>query len=174
LDFKSRTDQSDSRAPDYSAGLGGAAIGARLRRLSDRIDRDAARVYAALGVRFEQRWMGVLSLLAERGAMAVGDLAERLRISHPSVSQTRRSLIEAGIIAEQSDPRDGRRRTLHLTPEGAALVARLRPVWSALEQAGEVLNREAGNAVLGLDKLEAALDDQSLERRVEDIMKGEG
>lgn len=164
----------DSRQLDYSAGLGGAAIGARLRRLSDRIDRDAARVYAALGVQFEQRWMGVLSLLAERGAMAVGELAESLRISHPSVSQTRRSLIGAGIIAEQADPRDARRRTLHLTPEGVALVARLRPAWAALELAGEVLNREAGNTVLALNRLELALDGLSLERRVEIILKGEG
>src|SRR3954465_4059183 len=85
-------------------GLGGAAIGALLRRISERIDRDANRVYARLGVNFEQRWMGVLDLLARQGPLSVKDLARDLRISHPSVSQTRSSLLKAGLVAERVDP----------------------------------------------------------------------
>ncbi|RYG81768.1 MAG: MarR family transcriptional regulator, partial [Alphaproteobacteria bacterium] len=45
---------------DYSRSFGGAALGARLRRASERIDRDGTRVYATRDVRFEQRWYGVL------------------------------------------------------------------------------------------------------------------
>lgn len=66
-------------------GLCGAAIGALLRRISDRVERDANRVYARLGVSFEQRWMGVLDLLARQGPMSVKDLANSLKISDPSV-----------------------------------------------------------------------------------------
>lgn len=157
-------------ANDPSRSLGGAAIGALLRRISERIDRDANRVYARLGVDFEQRWMGVLDLLALKGPMSVNDLARDLRISHPSVSQTRRSLLAAGLVGESADPADGRRRLLHLTPEGEALVETLRPVWAALEQAGRGLDAEAGDAVAALVRLEAALDRRSILERVAETL----
>ena len=155
---------------DHADGLGGANIGALLRRLSDRIDRDANRVYAQLGVAFEQRWMGVLDRLARQGPMSVKDLARDLRISHPSVSQTRSSLLAAGLVAERPDPADGRRRILYLTLEGQALVNTLSPVWAALDQVGRALNAEAGDAVPVLAGLEAALDRLSIQDRVAEIL----
>ncbi|MBW8811970.1 MAG: MarR family transcriptional regulator [Caulobacterales bacterium] len=155
---------------DHKDGLGGANIGAVLRRISDRIDRDANRVYARLGVTFEQRWMGVLDLLARQGPMSVKDLARDLRISHPSVSQTRSSLLLAGFVAERGDPADGRRRALYLTPEGQALVETLQPLWAALDQVGRALNAEAGDAVSVLAGLEAAMDRRSIQDRVADAL----
>lgn len=157
---------------DRNDGLGGAAIGALLRRISERIDRDANRVYAQLGVTFEQRWMGVLDLLARQGPMSVKDLARGLRISHPSVSQTRSSLLGAGLVAESVDPGDGRRRLLYLTPEGQALVETLLPVWAALDQVGRALNAEAGDAVSVLTALEAAMDRRSIPDRVAETLAG--
>ena len=77
---------------DYVAEIGGAALGARLRRLSAAIDADAARIYAARGVRFEQRWFGVLNQLALVGPLGVRQLADLLGITHASVSETRQSL----------------------------------------------------------------------------------
>jgi DNA-binding MarR family transcriptional regulator len=151
-------------------GLGGAAIGALLRRLSDRIDRDAGQVYARLGVSFEQRWMGVLDLLARRGPMSVKDLAGHLKISHPSVSQTRSSLLAAGLVAERPDPTDGRRRSLYLTPEGQALVETLAPVWAALDEVGRTLNAEAGDPASVLIGLEAALNRRSIQDRVAETL----
>ena len=154
----------------HNDGLGGAAIGAMLRRISERIDRDANRVYAQLGVAFEQRWMGVLDLLARQGPMSVKDLARDLKISHPSVSQTRGSLLTAGLVAERLDPADGRRRALYLTPEGQALVETLQPVWAALDQVGRALNAEAGDAISVLAGLEEALNRRSIQDRVAELI----
>jgi DNA-binding MarR family transcriptional regulator len=161
-------DEISAVAADYGRSLGGAAIGARLRRLSERIDRDANRIYAQLGITFEQRWMGVLDLIARRGPMSVNELAATLAISHPSVSQTRRSLTSAGFLAERPDPADGRRRILRLTAKGKALVEQLSPVWAALEAAGHQINAEAQDAVSSLDRLDEALDRRSLFERVTD------
>ncbi len=151
---------------DYTRTVGGAAVGGRLRRLSEWIDGDSGRIYAALGVRFEQRWFGVLNQLALQGDRTVGDLAVTLRITHASISQTRRSLEAAGLIAAQPDPRDGRRRPLRLTAAGQALVARLSPLWRALDDAAQDLNDEAGDAVAVLDRLDDALAQHSWFERV--------
>ena len=111
---------------NYTSRAGGAALGARLRRISERIDREAAQLYAELGVKFEQRWYGTLNLLDQFGSLTVGELAEALGISHVSVSQTRDSLHKAGFVETTADPEDARRRMLHLSKKGRALVNRLR------------------------------------------------
>lgn len=152
--------------PDYSQEAGGAALAARLRRLSERIDRDATRIYAAQQVRFEQRWYGLLNQLVLNGPMSIGDIAQSLRITHVSVSQASRSLEAAGIIVSVASPDDARRRELSLTAEGEALVAQLSPLWSAFNSVAEELNAEAGDVVRLLDRLDAALARRSLFDRV--------
>ncbi|HEY0801463.1 MAG TPA: MarR family transcriptional regulator, partial [Steroidobacteraceae bacterium] len=83
---------------DYTRKYGPAAIGGRLRRLSESNDEDAGRIYAELGINFQQRWVGVLEQLGDRGPLSVGELASSLGIRHSSVSQTRRSLEDAGLV----------------------------------------------------------------------------
>lgn len=152
--------------PDYSRAAQGAALGARLRRLSERLDRDSTRIYAALGVRFEQRWFGVLNQIVLNGPMTVGAIATALGVTHVSVSQARRSLEAAGLVQGGNDAQDARRRPIALTAQGETLVARLAPLWQALADSAEALNAEAGNVVALLDRLDDALDRQSLFDRV--------
>ena len=155
-------------AEDYSRGMGGQALGARLRRLSERIDRDGAAVYAARGVRFEQRWFGVVNQMILKGPTTVGEIAATMRITHVSVSQACRSLETAGVIASTPDPADARRRVLTLTARGQALVAELAPLWAAFNAAAAELNAEAGDAVAVLDRLDDALARRSMADRIAD------
>ncbi|WP_375287211.1 MarR family winged helix-turn-helix transcriptional regulator [Sphingomonas sp.] len=153
---------------DYVARLGGVALGARLRRLSAAIDADAARAYAAEGIAFEQRWFGVLNQLARNGPMTVGALADALGISHPSVSETRRSLEAAGLAQVVPDSSDGRRRTVQLSQKGHELVARTEGLWRAFDIAADALDKEAGEVTIALDRLDQALKRRSLLDRVRD------
>ena len=155
-----------AQRPDYSRNAGGSALGARLRRLSERIDRDVATIYAAHGVAFEQRWFGVLNQIVLNGPMSVGEIASALRITHVSVSQSSGSLDRAGLVRSRPDPVDARRRQLALTDQGKRLVADLAPLWRALDEAAIELDAEAGNLVKLLDRLDDALDRESLPDRV--------
>lgn len=157
---------------DYVAEMGGAALGARLRRLSAAIDADAARIYAASGVRFEQRWFGVLNQLALAGPLGVSELADRLAARHASISETRLSLEQAGLIEATADPADARRRLLRPSSAGAALVAELRPLWDAFDAAARVLDAEAGGVVEALARLEQALARKPLSQRVSEQRGG--
>lgn len=156
---------------DYTREAGGAAIGARLRRLSAAFDGDVARVYAALGIAFEQRWFGVLNQIALRGPATVGELAATLRITHVSVSQTRQSLAKAGLVVTQSDDDDARRKRLVLTPAGQALVDRLTPLWDLFADAALALDAEAGGLAIALDRVDDALARRSLFDRIMDRAK---
>ncbi|HEY3783672.1 MAG TPA: MarR family transcriptional regulator [Steroidobacteraceae bacterium] len=150
---------------DQTRKYGPAAIGARLRRLSESLDEDAGRIYAELGIEFQQRWVGVLEQLARGGPQSVGELAESLGIRHSSISQTRRSLEEAGLLASKADPADGRSRRLCLSAAGARLVRRLEPLWEVLNATSVELDAES-HVVDCLNRLDAALTRLSLYERV--------
>lgn len=155
---------------DRTTRLGRLALGGRLRRLSERIDGDAGRIYAELGIVFEQRWWGVLELLSEHGPTSVGELARALGISQPSVSQTCRSLEAAGLIEARPDPRDARSRRLMLSRKGRRLYQRLGPVWAAMDAVAVELNTEAAGVMPALNRLDMALDRKSLYERVRRAM----
>ena len=151
---------------DYTRKYGPAAIGARLRRLSESIDEDAGRIYVDLGIDFQQRWVGILEQLHNRGAQPVGELAASLGIRHSSVSQTRRSLEEAGLVESEADPQDGRSRLLRLSGSGKELVRRLQPLWKILNATSLELDQEADHVIAALDRLDRALERLSLYDRV--------
>jgi MarR family transcriptional regulator, organic hydroperoxide resistance regulator len=160
---------------DYIRSHETAGVGARLRRLSERIDRESNAVYAHLGLHFEQRWMGVLMLLDERDEMTVGELAEALRITQPSVSQTLRSLQTASIVFDKADPCDSRRRIQRLSPKGLRFIEQVRPVWAALMQTAQDLDREGIDLLTPIDRIEKSLDGKSvLERALGYLDDAEG
>lgn len=144
------------------------ALGSRLRRLVDRLDRDVAAVYRAAGVRFEPRWYPVFIALRDDGPLTVGELAERLGVTHAAVSQVRTALEGEGLIASRPDPDDGRRQTLSLTARGRKSAERLQPLWSAiLATSDRLLADEAPGLLRALDRLEAALDRRGFQARLD-------
>lgn len=158
-----------STAPPHLATshAGAAALGARLRRLSERIDRDAARLYQDAGVAFEQRWFGVVRLLAASGPLSVGEIAPLLGVSHATVSQIRSGLAAAGLIDWDPVAGNARHRRLRLTAKGVATAEQLTPLWTALSDAAIELNAEADEALAALQRLEDALGRASLYERVQ-------
>ena len=68
----------------------------------------------------------VLAKLANGIASTPGELARIEEISAPSMTRTVNGLVDAGLVARETDPADGRRHLLSLTPEGHAMVERTR------------------------------------------------
>ena len=146
---------------DYPRSVGAEALGARLRRVSERIDREASQVYVELDIEFEQRWFGVLNQLRIHKTSSVTEIARRLRMTHVSVSQVRASLARAGLIESTTSPADGRRKELKLTAAGHKFIDRLKPTWTALAAAAIELEAEA-DVLDALNRLEDALERRSL------------
>lgn len=155
---------------DFSRAAGSTALGARLRRLSEQIDRDATRIYAARGIAFEQRWFGPLHQIVQNGPLSIGQIADKLGITHVSVSQAVRSLEASGLVASHPDADDGRRRLLSLTAAGRTLVCELGPLWAAFDAAAAALDDEAGGVIPLLDRLDDALARVSLFDRITKLL----
>lgn len=155
---------------DFVARKGHAAFGTRLRRLSERLDRDVRELYRAHGIDFEPSWFPVFAALSEMGAMSVGELAAHMRITHAAVSQIRGRLLKNGLVRVRADASDHRRQMLQLTERGEALVERLQPLWRAIADVTEAMIRQFSPKLLAeLSAFEAALDQRSLFARVNEI-----
>lgn len=61
--------------------------------------------------------------LERHGTLALGQLAELLRLDKSVVSRAVAGLIEQGLVGERDDKQDRRRKLLHLTEEGRARLA---------------------------------------------------
>jgi DNA-binding MarR family transcriptional regulator len=84
----------------------------------------------------------VLAALWVHGPHTLGELADRERVSAPSMNRTVNCLQESGYISRSADENDGRKVVISLTDEGTAVVdetARRRDAWveSALDDLSE-------------------------------------
>jgi DNA-binding MarR family transcriptional regulator len=152
---------------DIIRAKGSAAFGTRLRRLSEKLDRQVEALYGARGVEFQPRWFPVIIALVEHREASVGELAAMLGITHAAVSQVRGELIAAGLIRVKADPADKRRQLLALSAKGARYAQNLAPLWLAIADATDDLLREAApNLLIALNAVEAALEGHSMAERV--------
>jgi DNA-binding MarR family transcriptional regulator len=67
-----------------------------------------------------------LTRLKQAGGSTASELAERLNMSPPAVSQMVDRLFQLGLLTRVEDPEDRRRKRLAATPRADALMERLR------------------------------------------------
>jgi DNA-binding MarR family transcriptional regulator/N-acetylglutamate synthase-like GNAT family acetyltransferase len=154
---------------DVLADLGLLFLGSRLKRLADRFQADAAATLQAMDLPIQPAQQLLLAALHRSGPLTVGVLAQQLRIAQPTVTRTVLTLIDLGLIAACREGRDQRLKTVTLTAEGEALIARAeRDLWPRVEAAvAEMCAGLKGSFLEQITMLEAEMDKRSLARRVE-------
>ena len=157
---------------DLIRSLGTLALATRLKRLGDRLQRDASRVYQEFEIDFESRWFALLYLLTKEPELSVTAAARRLGLTHPAIHQAAAGMAQRGLLVASRNRADDRSRLLRLTPKGRRVAVRLAPVWAAIAAQAQALLEEAAPALLGeLDAIEAALDSQDMHRRVMAVLE---
>lgn len=82
------------------------------RRLRNELTQDAVS-------RLTDAQFGALAVVNRFGPLTLSELAQRERVSAPSMNRTVNSLEEAGLLARTDDGADRRKRLLAVTPAGA-------------------------------------------------------
>jgi DNA-binding MarR family transcriptional regulator/N-acetylglutamate synthase-like GNAT family acetyltransferase len=153
---------------DALAELGPLFLGSRLKRLAERFQADAAETLQSMNLPIQPAQQLLLATLRRKGPLTVGALARQLRISQPTVTRAVLGLIDKGLIAASRGGRDQRHKTVALSAEGQALIARAeRDLWPRVEAAvaGLCAGLE-GSLLQQIAMLEAELDRRSLAERV--------
>jgi DNA-binding MarR family transcriptional regulator/GNAT superfamily N-acetyltransferase len=155
---------------DLLEQLGPAALGSRLRRLSEQMTGQAAEVYALYHIAFEPRWFPVFYTVADQPGLHVGEIAERIGQTHAAVSQVLKELSKHTLVRIERGETDMRRSVVTLTEEG-------RQLWPTLQQQAadvrlvmeSMLAETRHNLWQAIGEVEYALSRNSLTSRVKAV-----
>ena len=90
------------------------------------IARTARRLRQESGVDLSPSLTAALGTIERRGPLTPSELAACERIQRPTATRVVARLEDAGLVARAADPTDGRSSLVSMTPEGRALLKRLR------------------------------------------------
>ncbi|TCM37764.1 bifunctional helix-turn-helix transcriptional regulator/GNAT family N-acetyltransferase [Novosphingobium sp. ST904] len=152
---------------DAIADKGGILLGSRLKRLAERLQGDAAQIIQATGLSVQPAQIPLLTALDGR-ELTVGQLAEAVGSSQPGVTRAIGQLAALGLV-QAVQGSDLRQRHLSLTPEGRAVMARVKMhVWPGVGLAvDEMSGGETGRLLELVGRIETALDQSSMVERYE-------
>jgi DNA-binding MarR family transcriptional regulator len=123
----------------------------RLRLVIARLYRQLAQASGDdLNLTYAQ--LSALARTQEHGPLRIGELAAHEQVAAPSLTRTIAPLAAAGLVSKHPDPSDRRSWLVTVTPEGAALLGRIR------RERSELLTRRIARLDPGqVDTLLAAL-----------------
>ncbi|TRY33182.1 bifunctional helix-turn-helix transcriptional regulator/GNAT family N-acetyltransferase [Aliiglaciecola sp. M165] len=151
---------------DFLDELGELALGSRLKRVSEKMLADAAKVYEHFGMAIQPKWFTLLALLDKKHTVSVVEASEYLGLSQPALSQFCRQLSAKELINVAADKSDSRKKVIQLSAKGRVQVQVMKPIWSAVNLAAIELSEQSNNQFYqALLLFEASLAEKSLLQR---------
>jgi DNA-binding MarR family transcriptional regulator len=136
------------------------------------ITRTARRLRQEAGTDLSPSQAAALATIERHGPLAPSELAERERIKRPTATRVLGRLAETGLVDRIPDPADGRSAIVTVSPEGRALLRRLRQRKTAYlaSRLRELAPRDVEALARATEVLEAILErdstaEQALPRR---------
>ncbi|MBW4620180.1 MAG: bifunctional helix-turn-helix transcriptional regulator/GNAT family N-acetyltransferase [Cyanosarcina radialis HA8281-LM2] len=157
---------------DFYSQIGKVALGSRLRRLSDRLTEDAARIYALYNVPLDPRWFPVFYVLSQKENAAITEIAQTIGHSHASVSQIVKEMSSKGFATTEKHSQDARVSVVRLSDTGKQMISHLERQCIDVNQAVEELLLESQhNLWNAMAEIEFLLANQSFFDRVRAVRK---
>jgi DNA-binding MarR family transcriptional regulator/N-acetylglutamate synthase-like GNAT family acetyltransferase len=143
-------------------------LGSRLKRLAERMQADVIKLSERAGLPLQPGQCPLLATLGQAGPLTIGDLTEALGISQPAVTRLAARLAEIGYVTIERRGRDQRHKTVALTQEGSAALARARQVFMPEVEAAvhDILRGLPADFLDAVTELENRLETVPLSRRV--------
>jgi len=148
--------------------LGEMALGTRLRMLSEKVTKDATKLYALYGVDLKPNWFPVFFVLTqERTEKSITAIAVQIGHSHPSVVKIVRDMEKAKLIAKTKDKSDKRKQLVCLTKKGKQIAKDIQKQYLDVNSAiMNLFQQSTHNIWQGIIELEYLLNEKTLFDRV--------
>ena len=157
---------------DFYCQAGKLALGSRLRRLSERLTEDAAKIYSLYEVALDPKWFPVFYVLSQQKTASITEIAQIIGHSHPSVSQIVKEMKKNGLVIIDKSVEDARVSVVRLSDIGEQLVPKIQKQYLDVTQAVEDLLSETQHDLWkAIEEVEFLLSNKSLFDRVQAIRK---
>lgn len=144
-------------------------LGTQLRHLIELLDGAVEQAYVEAGLDYRPRYTPVMRALAEQPSATIGQLAAIAGITQPAATQTVALMKQKGLVLVTAGGEDSRQRVVRLSPEGEALLPRLRTCWQATGMAADSLDAELDFPLSAcLEQAIAVLGARSFDERIRD------
>lgn len=158
---------------DFYDQIGKVALGSRLRRLSERLTEDAAKIYALYDVALDPKWFPVFYTLSQKEEASITEIAQSIGHSHPSVSQIVKEMNKRGLVTTGKSADDARVNVVKLSAAGKQLIPKLDQQCLEVAQVVEdLLSETQHNIWRAIEEVEFLLENQSFFDRVQAARKG--
>ena len=152
--------------------VGKLALGSRLRRLSERLTEDAAKVYALYEVTLDPKWFPVFYVLSHQEKASITEIAQIIGHSHASVSQIVKEMKKKELAITDKSSEDGRVNVVKLSNAGKQLIPKIENQYLDVTQAIENLLSETQHDLWkAIEEVEFLLADKSFFARVREVRK---
>lgn len=147
---------------------GPMAIATRMRLLSERMAKDAQKIYDLYNKDLKAKWYPVIfCLMNDESINTVTSIANEIGQTHVSVVKIVKELICEEIVYEEKDIEDGRKTNLYLTNKGKDIASNLKyqhlDVTNVIDK---MLENTQNNLWKSLSEFEDILDEKSTYKRV--------
>ena len=127
---------------DFYFQVGKLALGTRLRRLSEKLTEDAAKIYTLYEVPLDPKWFPVFYVLSHKKEASITEIAQIIGHSHPSVSQIVKEMKKKGLAVSDKSAEDARVNVAKLSDKGKQLIPKIEKQYLDVTQAVEDLLSE--------------------------------
>ncbi len=118
---------------DALRGLGELALGSRLKRISEYMMKETQVVYDYFNIDFDPYLFPIFKIIIHKNGVTNTEIQSTLQFTQPAITQAINKLNNKGLIRFKSDDIDKRKKIIHLSKKGKALVKNLKPIWKSID-----------------------------------------
>ena len=157
---------------DIIKELGEIAVGSRLKRISDRINREISKIFREQNIDIEPSWLPLILFLKEQDAVAVREIAAAMNFTHPAVIHLLKQMEKKKLIETYQDENDKRKRLVRLNDYGKNVLNSASFLLDDIKSSlNEVFSATGYDFIFITDLLERELNDIALHKRAEEKIK---
>jgi len=157
---------------DFYCQAGKLALGSRLRRLSEKLTEDAAKIYRLYEVPLDPKWFPVFYVLSHQTEASITEIAQIIGHSHPSVSQIVKEMKKAGLAITDKSIEDARISVVKLSDLGKQMIPKLEKQYFDVTQTVEdLLSETQYDLWKAIEEVEFLLRDRSFYDRLREVRK---
>ncbi|GMR25430.1 MAG: hypothetical protein BMS9Abin39_0728 [Ignavibacteria bacterium] len=147
-------------------------IGVKLKKISESISSQIAKLLIQQNVEFEPRAFPVLLVLKEKESVNINEIAAILGMTHPAIVQIANHLNKVGFIKHNKSMIDKRITLLELTEKGEENLTLLEPLIVGIRDTIKSIIKEVDiNLIYSISKLSKAIGNNILMNRVLDDLR---
>ena len=147
-------------------------FGVKLKKISESITSQIAKLLIKQNVDFEPRALPVLLVLKEKESASINEISAILGMTHPAIVQIANHLNKVGFIKHNKSTIDKRITLLELTEKGTGNLTLLEPLIDCIRDTiKSIINEIDSNLIYSISKLGKAIGNNILMNRVLDELR---